>query len=170
MYIYNQAAAVVDIKLPGNYLTDERWNNTTKTWTAKSEDFWPTAYKAEQLQSLEGSLIDPSVVIIDNFELSLSPASNLVFRQHADNPDCVINMNAFIIKRQGDTEQANTFVDHSNGVILVNAGSLIIADVITPAAALTAVVDAIPGKVNESTAITTLNENVIKASKLIPAG
>ncbi len=170
MYIYNQAAAVVDIKLPGNYLTDERWNNTTKTWTAKSEDFWPTAYKAEQLQSLEGSLIDPSVVIIDNFELSLSPASNLVFRQHADNPDCVINMNAFIIKRQGDTEQANTFVDHSNGVILVNAGSLIIADVITPAAALTAVVDAIPGKVNEATSIVELNENVIKASKLIPAG
>lgn len=170
MMNYNQAAARVDITLPSNYTTDERWDSASNTWTFKSEDFWPLAYKAEQIQSSEGSLIDPSVVTIDNFKFTLSIASSLTFRQDVNNPECVINMNAFIIKRQGDTEQANTFVDHSNGVILVNAGSLIIADVITPAAALTAVVDAIPGKVNESTALTTLNENVIKASKLIPAG
>lgn len=132
MMNFNQTDARVDIELPTDYATDSRWDSTNNIWTFESNDFIPLAYKAEQIQSAQGMLIDPSTVRVEDFAFVINTASTLTFRQHTSNVDCVINMNNFTIRRENDDRQLNTFIDHSNGVITVNAKNPLVATVNVP--------------------------------------
>lgn len=149
MFIYNQSAARVDIKLPDNYATDERWDSTNNFWNFKTEDFWPAAYKAEQLQSSEASLIDPSIVTIDTYELILDASSSLTFRQDATNVNCEINIGSFILRRQQHAGPFLPFTDNINGIIRYDSGNLYISEVIVPASILTTVLDAMVVKIKK---------------------
>ena len=83
----------------------------------------------------------------------------MVFVQDTNNIDCTINLTAFTIRREGDGKSLNTFIDNSNGAITVNAGQPIV----------TTVPESVFSRVAKTEELVTVNNNVINASKLIPA-
>ena len=149
---------IIDITLPSDYATDPRWDATSKTWSFTSDDFIAIAYRLDLLQSRQAQLDEPSTILISNATLTFETNSPVKFRQKSTNVSgAVININAFTIRREGDSSQSNTFVDHSNGSILTNAGNPVIATVSTPETVLTEVTNTIPARVEQATTVAKLS-------------
>ena len=158
MFVYDAATGVIAITLPSDYATDSRWDKDSKTFSLEGDDYTPMSFKAERIQSADYSLISPTTVAIRLGSMVLDPASPLKFIQASTNPECVINMTAFGLRREGDTKNLTTFLDQSNGTITCNSGAPIVA---------TVPVSVFKG-VAKSSEVTIVNNNIIKASKLIP--
>ena len=162
MFTFDVATKSVTITLPSDYATDtQRWDDTHKIFTFISNDLIPIQYKADEIQSQQVNLADPYIVDLREGEIVIDAGSSLKFIQDANNVDCTINMTGFTIRRETDTQMLNTFIDNSNGTINVNAGTPTIANVSVPPSALSTFAT--------KSDIIKVNNNVKKASKLIPA-